>query len=453
MFVPDGCTVERIFLRALLTLVDQIRTKSGPHQSHFIVMCESDTVQVANAFLVALFAANASAHFIRFDQNADPEPLINLNSTILQRQNDSIVTAFFDNLDLYLDIVANIPKLRVMQTVLIKRAALKSTILFLGAGFTLAPRLLLVSTIPNITDLAPTSPLDSLNFHVWSIDTPTVAIPLTHSQLLAPHENSAAEIFWNDVRSLNGPLEFIADLLPIKHIRQCPDEQRCFALGMHVMLANMLAARLRTVPKIEFKRSFVPNYYESTPYRNDFAKYANVRDALLTFNADDSVTTVNTVKGIRISKSEGDTIAFDVVDLQLIVPYRRRLPHCGMEMRTLVKRLGIFGVWMAVVLVLSCLRYADSGRSDFAAIMLNTWAQSIGNAAKRILFAWSMSQRIVVGLLATIAIIGGSYISGELYQNRFRCPVLPQIETGPELFMEKDVHVYLPIESFPLLVK
>lgn len=453
MLAPHPTTFDPSFVQTLVILFTQIRIRNGMEQSHAIILCENDTADLANALIISLFASTSiSTHFIvlnseiMFDNDSNFEQLNQLHE-------DCIVIALFEHFVLYLDLVAAFTKLAVIQTILISREIQKSALHLLGAKFTLAPRLLLVT--PRSTNQLPES-LQSLNFHVWSIERPTVAVPLTHGDLFASYRNPAAALFWNDVRRLDGPLAFRDDLVPTVHIRQCPDGHRCFAFGLYVMMANMLATYLHTVAEIEFKRSFITKYYETSPYRSDFARYANLRDGLLTFNAHDSVIIVNPVKAVRFGHPDhaqrNGTSFFAVQDTVFIVPYRRRTSKCGAAVQMLEQRLVFVACWIMLVVMISFLRYADSERREFAAIMLNTWAQSTGNGTK-LLYASTLSQRIAVGGLGTFAILWGSIFSGEMYQNSFSCPPPRQIDTTEVFYTNTDLPMFLPIESFPTFVK
>lgn len=449
MLLPNLFIFEAYLLQFFLVLLNQFRSKSGLEHLQVIILFEKDTANLANALTMKLFASNTSAHIVQLES----ETMFNTFSIFAELptwHEDCIVIAMFEKCILYLDLVAAFPALAVMQTILISHAMRNSELRALAAGFAVAPRLLLVTPIMEKNHKSQ----QSLNLHVFPIESPFVPVQLNHTEVFAQHANPAAALFWNDVRHINHPLSFEMDLVPILHIRQCPEGNRCFAFGLHVMLANILATYLNTVPEIEFKRSFVNEYYESTPYRCDFGKYANLRDGLLTFKPNDSVTIVDPVKAIRVGIFKGhfSTDAFDVQEIVLIVPYRRRTLKCGAEMQMLEKRLGIFAVWITLVLVISCLRYADSERSQFSSILLNTWAQSAGNGTQ-VLFALTLSQRIAVGVLAAFAILGGSYFSGEMYQNMFSCPPQRQIDSLEDFYVNTDLHMLLSIETFPAYVK
>lgn len=435
MLDSKPATFDGYFLSALLALLEEVRLKDG-HESQAIIMFEPATADLANALTVALFALHISVYCFAF--NAAAGLIVPFKLADLRTNRNDIAVVMIEDMELYLGFIAADPQFAAVQTVLIT-SEIERSLQELNAGLRFRPRLLFV---------APTvEPLLRLNLYAWSIDIDSMALPLTPAELFASHANPAVALFWNDVRRLASPLEIVAGLLPFMHVRQCRDDGECFAFGLHVLLANLLAAHLHTVPRIDFIRTLVTEHFATTAYRSDFSQYANMRDGLFAFSAHDNVTPVDANEALRVTTEMGDVDVFDRVESALIVPYRRRASACGTELQMLEKRLVIFVVWLLIVGVVSGLRYADRERGEFAAIVLNTWAQSTGNSV-RPLFAWTLSQCICLCILAVFIILGGAYFSGDMYQNMFSCAPATQIESLNDL-NETSLHLFIASESFP----
>lgn len=135
------------------------------------------------------------------------------------------------------------------------------------------------------------------------------------------------------------------------------------------------------------------------------------------------------VFGIRPAYTSGID-SFGVEDVLLVVPYRRKT-GCSEHIE---KRVVILMLWLLTVTVMATVRLLAEWRGrSFGRLMIDTWAQSIGNTGgDNSSLLWRNgamnAQRLAIVSLSIYAILAGSYFTGALVQNMIRCDGGKQIE-------------------------
>lgn len=438
------------FLSQLLAFLALMQVRMEQTNTHIVLMYESCTAPIVNALASSVSSDSRTMYLIQLSDEIAVQRF--WFKDLKYRTQSTMVLGLLEDTKPYQDLVAVPSIIGSLQTVLVHLISTASH----------PPDL---SLLPRILYIRFESSQRQFNYFVWPLGPKTrrrSAVRLKRAQFLDA-ANLDAGLFWNHVRQSPQPLSFVGDLMPPTHTRQCAagDNARCSCFGPHMILVHLMAHYMKAVDvRVRLAPANNIDYYSTEPYRSDLAAQRQLRDGYLPCGPP-------TRKDANRSSIGNDSIALRVVsqhwmdsaslgdeDIMLIVP-RRRHPNskCGAELRTLTKRVQIFGVWLLIVAVISAVRLADGGhRRNVALVALNTWAQSIGMSNGRMLVTHSASQRIMVGMLAVFAILAASYFSGEMFQSMLSCEPPAQIASVDEFYLQTKLPLYLPIETFPRFV-